>query len=109
MSRISKLVVAGFALSAGLFAAGCQTDNKPAESSLAPSTEGVMCEKCKTTWVKVPVTQSGRISGPVVGYTARSQHTCPDCKTAAENFFTTGKLAHSCKTCGDNLKVCEAH
>jgi hypothetical protein len=36
--------------------------------------------------------------------------TCPECRTAAENFFATGKLEHACKTCGpDALKVCEKH
>ena len=57
-------------------------------------------------WVQVPDTTKG---ARVVGYTTRKQHECPDCKTAVANFFSTGKLEHTCKTCGDDLKVCEAH
>ena len=103
MLRLPKL---GLALTAGLFAAGCQTADKPAESRLVASDQGVMCEKCKTTWVKVPESTRGL---RVIAYTEQKRHTCPDCTTAAQNFFATGKLEHSCKTCGDNMKVCEAH
>lgn len=96
-------------LALGLVAAllaGCQADNKPPQSSLVSSEQGVTCSKCKTTWVKVPV-DAGK--GRIVGYTNRKSHACPDCRDAVSNFFNTGRLEHTCKTCGDSLEICEAH
>lgn len=105
MFRISILSTAFTAAAALLLAAGCQA-NKPATASEEMAKDAVMCSKCETTWVKVPVTQKGR----VVAYSSRKSMTCPDCKSMAENFFTTGKLQHTCPTCGpDALDVCRMH
>lgn len=106
MFHFSKRSFAGLTLGAGLLLAGCATDNKPAQSSLTESPQGVMCSMCKVTWVKVP-TDNGK--GRIVGYTTKKQMVCPDCKDAVSNFFDTGKLQHTCKTCGDSMDVCEAH
>jgi hypothetical protein len=103
--RFNKLSFAVAALSAGLFVAGCTANNKPAESPLATTAQGVTCSKCEVTWVKVPETAKGR----VVGYTTRKSHVCPDCKDAVANFFATGKFQHTCKTCGDSMEICDAH
>lgn len=91
-----------------LHLAGCASKNKPADSSLVMTDQGVMCTKCQTTWVREPVTTGGGKSR-FVGYTARKAHVCPDCETAVNNFFATGKLEPACKTCGDTMQVCEAH
>jgi hypothetical protein len=57
--------------------------------------------------VKVPISAG---KNKVVGYAGKQSHECPDCKSAAENFFATGKLEHTCKTCGaDALQACERH
>lgn len=107
MIRFSKLALATATLGAGLLLAGCASDaNKPAESSLSTSSQGVTCTKCQTTWVKVPI-DGGK--GRIVGYTSRKEMACPDCTSAVSNFFATGKLEHHCKTCGDSMEICEAH
>ncbi len=106
MFRFSNLSFASLALGTGVFLTGCAADNKPPQSSLVDSAQGVTCSMCKVTWVKVP-TDNGK--GRIVGYTSRKQMVCPDCKDAVTNFFTTGKLQHTCKTCGDTMSICEAH
>ena len=85
---------------------GCQSSSStPAASELTPG-EAVMCAKCQTTWVKLPVRQKGR----VVAYSSRKSMTCPDCRGMAENFFANGKLEHTCPTCGPNaMEVCKTH
>ena len=98
--------VLGLAMLSGLALAGCQSSGANAQASGVPSTQAVMCPKCQITWVKVP-TDNGK--GRIVGYTTRKNMECPDCKTAVENFFSTGKLEHSCKTCGSDLQACEMH
>ena len=45
----------------------------------------------------------------IVSYRTRKSMDCPDCRTAVDNLFRTGRLEHTCKTCGDALEVCEAH
>jgi hypothetical protein len=90
-------------LGGSLFAAGCASNPPP--PSAASSTQGVTCSKCLVTWVKVPDTAKGR----VVGYTSRKSMVCPDCKDAVNNFFATGKLQHTCATCGDSMDICNAH
>lgn len=92
----------------GLCIAGCQANKKPAESSLVTTDQGVMCTKCQTTWVKQPITTGGG-KPHVVGYTSRKTHVCPDCQTAVNSFFATGKLEPTCKTCGDAMQICETH
>ena len=109
MSRVSKLAAAALELTAGLFAAGCQTGTKPAQSSLAETPQSVECTKCDVTWVKVSVTQGGRPGGQVVGYSKQKRDACPDCKGAVESVLTGGGFAHSCKACGGNMEVCKNH
>lgn len=106
MLRYSKLALAGLTLGTGLLIAGCAADNKPAESTLVSSAEGVTCSKCQVTWVKYPVQGD---KGRVFRYDTRKSMECPDCKDAVANFFSTGKLAHMCKTCGDSMEVCKVH
>lgn len=99
--RFMKTLLLGTGLLATVFAAGCQS-TAPATSS---SSKALTCDKCKVTYVRVPDTAKGR----VVGYTTRKEMECPDCKSAAANFFSTGKFQHTCTTCGDSMSVCEAH
>lgn len=101
-----RILMHGGLLIAVAFLGGCAAGNKPPQSSLVASPQGVTCSKCQTTWVKVPI-DAGK--NRIVGYTAQKRHVCPDCKDAVTNFFTTGKLQHTCKTCGEALEVCEAH
>jgi hypothetical protein len=70
------------------------------------SDKGVMCSKCKTTWIKVPETNG---KGRVVAMTDQKTHMCPDCMDAVTAYFNTGKLEASCKTCGaDAMSICDS-
>ena len=107
---------AAIMLAATLMIAGCESassgntagDDRGTPVMAAQGGEqGVTCEKCKVTWTKVPDTGG---KGRVVAYKTRRSHECPDCRSAVNNFFTTGKMEHTCKTCGDDaLQICEAH
>lgn len=68
--------------------------------------QAVMCSKCETVWVR----RADRIGskGPVV-YRKEKQMECPDCQSAIVTFFKTGKLEHTCKTCGGALNHCSVH
>ena len=106
MLRFSKLAIAALTLGTGLLITGCAADNKPPQSTLVTTADGVTCSKCKVTWVKYPVQGD---KGRIVRYDTRKSMECPDCKDAVTNFFTTGKLEHTCKTCGDSMEICKAH
>jgi hypothetical protein len=98
--KINKLkltmaaIVAG---AAGLMMTGCQTTSGQTQSA-------VRCEKCKTVWVSTP--GAPRASGYSFGSKSMA---CPDCVSAAENYFKTGELKHTCASCGGALKHCAAH
>jgi hypothetical protein len=105
MSGLKRCALAGLVIGVTV-AAGCQGMAKNSSAVDAPSTQAVACSKCKVTYVRVPAT------GPrarTVRYTTEKRMECPDCRSAAENFFATGKLQHTCKHCGDTLEICESH
>ena len=110
---IRKLTLAAL-VGTGLFVAGCQSSgngtaaHKSDGTSAVPAAadQAVTCDKCKVTWRKVPQAND---KGRVVSYTTRRSHECPDCRGMVSNFFATGKLEHTCKTCGDAMEACEAH
>src|SRR5215203_3840211 len=108
-TSLKRFSLAAVVLGAGLFAAGCQANGAAPANSTVAATQAANCSKCQVTWVKQPVTAGGGKDWRVLGYTSRKSHECPDCRSAAGNFFTTGKLEHTCKTCGDALEACEAH
>ncbi len=82
---------------------------KPVTSASTDAEQAVTCPKCETTWVKEQqlVGSPGRSNTYVVR--SRQKMTCPDCKSAAANFFATGKLQHACPSCGTDMKACEKH
>ena len=90
---------------AGLFVAGCQSGGDRATAEIA-STQAVTCDKCKVTYVRVP---AHRGKSRTIGYRSVKRMECPECRTAAENFFSTGKFQHTCKICGDSMEICDAH
>ena len=102
-----SLVAAAVAVM-GFAAGGCESQNasKPSAKQNLAAHDGVSCSKCQVTWVKQPVTAGGGKDWRVLGYTTRKSHECPDCRNGVENFFATGKLQHTCKTCGDAMEVC---
>ena len=103
LKSILATVVLGTAL------VGCQSGNTSPTSKAAAvaSTQAVACSKCDVKWVKVP---QSYVKGNAVAYTTEKKMTCPDCKGAVENFFTTGNLQHDCKSCGpETMQVCANH
>lgn len=77
----------------------------PFQSFAAPPKEGaVMCDKCKFVIVKDPIHIGVR--GQTIMYQDRKSMVCPDCVSAVENFFKTGKLKHTCSHCGGTMTVC---
>jgi surface antigen len=107
-----KVTLAALAMGLGLFAMGCESSGsgdaaKHDHSAMTTADEqAVTCDKCKVTWRKAPQTDKGRI----VAYRTTKSHECPDCRSAVENFFSTGKLQHTCTTCGENaMEVCKTH
>jgi hypothetical protein len=106
MRRTTKIVLGSLLTASALFIAGCQSNSTQAAADQAASKEALACDKCKVTYVQVPET-GGKTR--IVGYRTEKRMECPDCKTAAENFFSTGKFQHTCKTCGDSMEVCKAH
>ena len=106
-TAVRRLVVVALVSGAGVIGVGCQSNGgSHATASAGTATQAVSCSKCQVTWVKQPITAGGGKDWKVLGYTSRKSHECPDCRTAVNNFFTTGKLEHACKTCGDAMEVC---
>lgn len=71
----------------------------------APVSDGaVMCDKCKVVMVKTVI--PGTQKAPTVTYHNTSTMVCPDCTSAMENFFKTGKLKHTCSHCGGTMTQC---
>ncbi len=86
-------------------AAADKADDKAADADSV-----VMCGKCKTVWVKRPMTVGGASGkGGVVIYSEQKDMKCADCESAAATFFKSGKLQHECKSCGSALVHCKAH
>jgi hypothetical protein len=106
-----KMTLAALVMGVGLLAAGCESmgGSESAGGTTAASADGqaIACEKCNVTWVKAPVTND---KGRIIAYKTKQSHECPDCRSAVSNFFATGKLTHTCASCGENaLEKCEAH
>jgi hypothetical protein len=104
MSSIKRALL-GLGAGTSLLLLGCAADNSPAQSSLVPGEQGIMCSKCQVTYVNVP----NKVGKTIIGYRKQGVMECPDCKDNVENFFTTGNFDHTCKTCGDTMSICEAH
>ena len=77
----------------------------PSQSFASPPTSGaVMCDQCKMVMVKVPNPTTAK--NPTITYHNAQTMVCPDCISAMENFFKTGKLKHTCTHCGGTMTVC---
>jgi hypothetical protein len=70
----------------------------------SPEDVAVTCDKCKIVVVKDPIRTGYR--GQHIIYQEHKRMVCPDCVSAIENFFTTGKLKHTCSHCGGEMTVC---
>lgn len=89
------------AAAAAVLVAGCASSGTKAGMEPGGDGEVVMCSKCQSVWVTRP-----HQVGKVTVYRREKVMECPDCDSAVMNFFKTGKFAHTCKTCGDNLAAC---
>ncbi len=92
--------VAGASLVLGL--SGCTTAN--AGANPGSTATAVLCPTCETVWVR-----QRRQINKTTFYTTGKRMSCPECSSAVETFFKTGKLQHTCATCGGNLAPCKAH
>jgi hypothetical protein len=111
MSRTKRLGLAAGTLASALLLGGCHAAGDHATASAAaaaPSTQALACDTCRVTYVQVPV-GGGKGSPGITGYRSAKRMECPDCKSAAANFFATGKFEHTCKTCGPTMEICKAH
>ena len=106
MNRIRKDVLMGIVVAGvAILIAGCSTVSPKMSSEASNKEQAVMCSKCQTVWV-----QRGYQNGKnVVAYRQDKQMVCPDCQSAIVTFFKTGKLEHTCKTCGGTLDHCTVH
>ncbi len=83
----------------------CQSTGGTQEAGSA-----VMCDKCKTVWVKRPIdTFAGRKGGGVTTYRDAKAMKCPDCENAIVTFMKTGQLKHRCSHCGGTMTHCTTH
>jgi hypothetical protein len=102
MFGIGKMFVASVSIGAAALLAGCQDTGGHRMNAGAMPEKGVTCAKCQVTYLESP---AGK--GSPLKYTT-SKMECPDCKSAVASYFSTGKLEHSCKTCGpDALQICD--
>lgn len=108
MFRMWKTGLMGLGIAAASALAGCASNENPAAQPAVagPSTQAVSCSKCQITYVQVPTNDA---KGRFRGYTTRKDMECPNCKTAVETFFDTGKLEHSCAHCQGTMEVCNSH
>lgn len=81
---------------------GCKSD--ASEGLSQPGQPSVVeCSECRTIWIDGSETY---YTWAESSYESEARHACPDCKSAVENFFRTGRFTHSCTRCGENIRVC---
>lgn len=113
---LAKPLLASLIFGTAIFAAGCQStgSGSSASTDADENMSAVACDKCETTFKKVPVSSGNARAGyTVVGYRTAAKHECPDCRNIAKSFLTRGgkatvpgRVVHECKTCGGEIKEC---
>jgi hypothetical protein len=97
MNMKTKLIPSLIALIAIASLSSCQT----VSTGGAPK-EALTCPKCKM----VAFERVGTIHKEVTILRGETM-SCPDCESAARNYFTKGiSLNHTCKTCGVAMVKC---
>jgi ribosomal protein L37AE/L43A len=79
--------------------AGCSSIQPKTSTEAEGKEPFVTCSKCQTVWVQ----RAHHLDKSTVEYRREKQLACPDCRSAVAAFFKTGKLAHTCKSCGGQL------
>lgn len=106
MSDARKGVLLGvLAAGVAVLVAGCSTSAPKVASEAGGEDQAVMCSKCQTVWVQ----RAHHLGKNAVVYRREKQMVCPDCQSAVVTFFKTGKLEHTCKSCGGTLDHCTVH
>lgn len=105
MKLTTRLLILAASLGVITVLPSCQSTAAPTTAG----TEAVMCDKCKTVWVKTPmmIGSPGRIQTTILRDSKTM--TCPDCQLAISNFWKTGSMKHTCSTCGGTLAHCTQH
>lgn len=106
MTTLDRVVKLSLVIALVTFMAACQAVGTKGPVTGEVSSQAVRCDKCQITWVKVPTNDP---KGRFIGYSDKKVMECPECHSAVANFFSTGKLQHSCNSCGGNLAICESH
>ena len=91
----------------GLVAAlvGCQSQHDRGRDVSDTEARAVMCAKCETVW-----TDRIDLNDPYARTVRPERVTvCPDCESAVASFFKTGKLEHTCRACGGEIRHCTVH
>lgn len=87
-------------LAAMVSLSSCQTT-----SSAGGPTEAVTCGKCQM----VAYERVGTVNKQITVLRGETM-SCPDCESAAKNYFIKGgALKHTCTSCGSALVHCRAH
>ena len=82
---------------------GCQSSGSPSGAAVRSPDPAVVCEQCKTTWIKTAVRNDKGHPVPFA-YTSKKATVCPECKAAAAGYFATGETP-TCKTCGGSIQI----
>ena len=78
-------------------------------TSSTAGTDAIMCDKCKTVWVRKPETIGSPGRFQTIVYRDSKTMTCQECQLTADNFWKTGSMKHSCTHCGGSLTHCTQH
>jgi hypothetical protein len=106
MSDAKRGVLLGvLAAGVAVLVVGCSTSAPKVTSEAGGEEQAVTCSKCQTVWVQ----RAHRMGKNAVVYRREMQMVCPDCQSAIVTFFKTGKLEHTCKSCGGTLDHCTVH
>jgi hypothetical protein len=98
-----RLLTLAVSICFGTLLSSCET----AGTSTA-GTDAVMCDKCKTVWVKQNIGGGASGRSSMIFRDAKTM-TCEDCTLAVNTFWKTGQIKHTCSHCGGTLTHCTAH
>jgi len=101
MNTAKRIMTASLMAGAIALMTGCATTGRQACEAKGADDQAVMCGKCQAVWVSRP-----HQINKVTVYRKVKTMSCPDCDSAATNFFKTGKFDHTCTACGDSLMAC---
>jgi len=110
---LAKSILASMFLGTALLSAGCQSSGSASSNAaMGDMSAGVTCDKCQTTYQRVPVSTGNAKTGYNIVTRNVGTHECPECRDVAKDFLMQGKtivpgrVVHACKTCGGEMKEC---